>query len=59
MDKLRINQLKSLFDEIGHYINIDDHFREVTKMVVFEDRKRHKEITETMNTTLTNVFYSQ
>jgi DNA-damage-inducible protein D len=79
MDKLRINQLKSLFDEIGHYINsennseqveiwfarelqeilgyarwenfivainravdscktqninIDDHFREVTKMVI-------------------------
>ena len=25
MDKLRITQLKSLFDEIGHYINSDNN----------------------------------
>jgi DNA-damage-inducible protein D len=29
MDKLRITQLKSLFDEIGHFINSDDHSEQV------------------------------
>ena len=29
MDKLRITQLKSLFDEIGHYINSDNNSDQV------------------------------
>ncbi len=29
MDKLRINQLKSLFDEIGHYINSENNSEQV------------------------------
>ena len=29
MDKLRISQLKSLFDEIGHYINSDNNSEQV------------------------------
>jgi DNA-damage-inducible protein D len=29
MDKLRITQLKSLFDEIGHFINNDDNSEQV------------------------------
>ncbi|MCX6238036.1 MAG: hypothetical protein NTY07_10875 [Bacteroidia bacterium] len=50
MDKLRIFQLKSIFDEIVHFINIDDHFREVTKMVelgkVASDKKKIEKATK-------------